>query len=115
MKIKRLPHMIWTMDAYHPDYYGYIEVDIYINAECTVGERVICIVRKKDLLRFDNDACFDSSIAILCNDCGTESGIDFLTDLNAGQVIPIQFNGDEPPSVPLEWILAQPWKASFSL
>ena len=104
--------MVWTLDAYHPDYYGYAEVDVFLNTQQTIGERVICILRKRDLDRFDDETCTTTSLAILCNDCGVHSGIEFLMGLNAGQVIPIKFNGVEPPSIPLEWISAQPWRNS---
>lgn len=108
-RIRRLPTTCWSIDAYHPDYYGYGQVDIFVNQDETIGERVICIFRKKDLDKYDDDNCFDYSLAILCNDCGIYSGIPTLHGLNAGQIIPIQFNGDNIPTVPIDWIESKFW------
>lgn len=46
----------------------------------------------------------------LCNDCGTESEISELQGLNAGQIIPVKFNGERNPSIPLEWINFHFWR-----
>ena len=110
MRIRRLPKTTWDIEIYDLDYYGYGDVDVFINEACTIGERVWCILRKKDIIKYEDDNCFNFSFAILCSDCGIESGISELIGLTAGQIIPIQFNGKENPTVPLEWISAKFWE-----
>lgn len=110
MNIKRpLPVTSWDADLYDPSLYGYIKVNVYTDNAHAVGEEVFCIVRQKDLLRYDMDDCYDYSLGILCNDCGVHSGITELIGLNAGQIIPIQFNGEFNPSIPIEWIQGKYW------
>lgn len=109
MRIKKLPHTCWDINAYHADLYGYGHVDIFIDECRSIGERVICIFRRKDLLKYNDKYCYDKTIAILCNDCGINSNIYDLLHLNAGQIIPVQFNGTELPIVPLNWIELKFW------
>jgi hypothetical protein len=108
-RIKNLPTVNWDGSLYDTDKYGYAQVDIFVNEEQTIGERVFCIFREKDLVRYDDSNCYEISLAILCNHCGVKSGIDDLIGLNAGQIIPIQFNGEFNPIVPLEWIESKFW------
>lgn len=89
--------------------YGYAPVGLYLNEDETHGEIVHCLLAPKNLSRFDDPTCDIESIAILCNNCGEESGIDFLKGLCAGQVVPIKFMGELMPIVPREWLLNQPW------
>lgn len=112
MRIRSLPIMDWDVEMYNPSHYGEGTVDIFIDEECRMGERVNCLFRMKDIEKYENDKCHDETLAILCNDCGVESEIMFLQGLQAGQVIPVQFNGEDNPTVPLEWVHAQFWKES---
>ena len=109
MRIKRLPIVEWEIDLYSPNHYGYGDVDVFVDDENSLGERTHCIFRKKDLDKYDDDKCFDRTVAIICNDCGVDSEIDFLIGLNAGQIVPVQFNGSDNPSIPIEWIQSQFW------
>lgn len=109
MYIKQFPKTYWDYSIYNPELYGYGEVDIFTDETRTIGERVSCIFRKKDLDKYSDDSCFDLAIAILCNDCGIESEIDELYGLVSGQIIPIQFNGKETPFVPIDWISKKLW------
>jgi len=110
LKIRRLPSTSWDISDYNLDYYGYGDVDVFINKDRNVGERVICIFRSKDIERYYNDKYYDKTLAILCNDCGVESGIEELMGLNAGQIIPVEFNGPENPTIPLNWIESKFWE-----
>ena len=109
MRLKRLPIVSWDISEYSPDYYGYGDVDIYVDASYNVGERVICIFRKKDLIKYNDDKCKEVTFCILCNSCGIKSGISPLVGLNAGQIIPVRFNGEFNPTIPLEWIQKRFW------
>ena len=109
-RIKNLPRITWDANEYDPELYGYAKVDVYIDEDHSIGERVFCIFRERDLIKYEDDKCNDTSLAILCNHCGIKSGIDELIGLNAGQIIPIQFNGEYNPTIPLEWIEAKFWK-----
>jgi len=108
-RFKKLPKTNWDISIYDLDYYGYGDVDVFIDDTGKRGERVICIFREKDLKRYEDELCYDKSLAILCNDCGVESGITSLIGLNAGQIVPIQFNGDFNPTIPMEWIKTKFW------
>jgi hypothetical protein len=109
MRIRRLPVTDYDINNYDLDYYGYGYVDIFINEEQTIGERVNCIFRLKDLQKFNDDNCIDFTFAILCNNCYVKSGIEYLKGLNCGQIIPVQFEGEYNPTIPLEWILEKFW------
>jgi hypothetical protein len=109
MRIRNLPKTEWDLSVYNLRYYGYGDVDIFIDESNKIGERVICIFRKKDLIKYEKENCFDKTFAILCNDCGIESGISFLQGLSAGQIIPVQFNGEFNPTIPLDWIKNKFW------
>lgn len=108
-RIKRLPVTCWSIEAYHPDFYEYAQVDIFVNTDLNIGERVICIFRRKDLEKYDDESCYDSTVAILCNDCYINSGVTELFGLNAGQIIPVQFNGCDVPFIPLKWVQSKFW------
>ena len=110
MRVRNLPTTNWDISDFSLDYYGYGDVDIFINQRENVGERVISIFRLKDIEKYDDDKCFDTTFAILCNDCGIESGIQELVGLNAGQIIPVKFNGDNNPTIPLNWIEQKFWE-----
>jgi hypothetical protein len=110
MRLKQLPITEWDINCYNLEYYGYGDVDVFIDESNMIGERVWCIFRKKDLEKYNDDLCFDTTFAILCNDTGTESGITCLKGLNAGQIIPVKFNGERNPSIPLEWINFHFWR-----
>lgn len=110
MRIKNLPTTSWDLEDYDLDYYGYGDVDIFTDKSLTVGERVWCIFRKKDIEKYQDDECYEQTVAILCNDCGYESGIPELEGLNAGQIIPVNFNGNDNPTIPLDWIKNKFWK-----
>lgn len=109
MRIRKLPITCWSINAYHSDLYGYGQIDIFIDDDQRIGERVICIFRRKDLLKYDDNKCYDTTLAILCNDCGVHSGIYDLYGLNAGQIIPVQFNGPELPTIPSDWMSLKFW------
>jgi len=109
-RIKRLPTTCWSIEAYHPDYYGYAQIDVFVNDGLNIRERVICILRRKDLDKYDDEQCYDTTVAILCNDCYMNTGITELFGLNAGQIIPIQFNGPELPIIPIDWIQSRFWE-----
>lgn len=109
MRIKRLPFTDWDFELYDPDYYGYGNVDIFIDDSREIGERVNCIFRMKDIEKFKDDTCTDFTVAILCNHCGIKSGIKELDGLWAGQIIPVVFEGEFNPTVPLEWIEQKFW------
>lgn len=109
MKPKRLPKTSWDIRLYNPDYYEYGDVDVFIDESNETGERVICLFRKDDIKKYDDENCHDLTFAILCNNCGIDSGIKPLLGLNAGQVVPIQFNGEFNPTIPLEWIDMKFW------
>ena len=109
MKVRRLPKTVWGIEEYDLNFYGYGDVDIFIDETNKIGERIICIFRKKDLLKYDDKSCFETTLAILCNNCGVESGIKELIGLNAGQIIPVTFNGDFNPTVPLNWVTSRFW------
>ena len=109
MRFKKLPIVSWDMSIYNPYFYGYGDVDIYVDESYTIGERVISIFRKKDLIKYADDKCKDLTFCILCNSCGIKSGIKSLIGLNAGQIIPVQFNGEYNPTIPLEWIRKKFW------
>ena len=102
MRLKSLPKTYWDYSLYNPELYGYGDVDVFVSANS--GERVICIFRKKDLHKYDDDNCTDITFAILCNDCGIESNITELQWLTAGQIVPVQFIGNDTPIIPHEWI-----------
>lgn len=109
MKIKHLPITKWDFDLYNSDDYCYGEVDIYIDSSNMIGERVNCIFRSKDIKKYDDNNCTDFTLAILCNSCYIKSGIEELKGLNAGQIIPIVFEGEFNPTIPLDWIIAKFW------
>ena len=109
MHVRKLPITIWDISVYNLNYYGYGDVDIFTDGNENEGERAICIFRKKDLINYNDENCHDFTLAILCNDCGIESGINELKGLNAGQIIPVQFNGEYNPVIPLEWIKKKFW------
>jgi hypothetical protein len=109
MRIRSLPIIDYDIENYSLESYGYADVDVFTDETELIGERVNCIFRKKDLEKVKLDECEDISFAILCNDCGEESGIELLKGLNAGQVIPIQFNNEYTPFVPYEWIKQKFW------
>ena len=98
------------MNTYNEEYYDYGAIDIFINDSNRIGERVSCILRIADIEKYSDNDCFDTSLAILCNNCGIESGISQLTGLEAGQIIPIQFNGEDNPTVPLNWVTSKFWE-----
>jgi len=108
-RIRKLPKTCWSIDAYHADLYGYGQIEIFIDDYQEIGERVICIFRMKDLDKYNDINCFDTTLAILCNDCGVHSGIYDLYGLNAGQIIPIQFNGTDLPTIPVDWMRLKFW------
>jgi len=110
LRIKKLPITDWNIANYNLDYYRYGDVDIFINDKKNIGERVICIFRARDITKYNDDNCYDYTFAILCNDCGIESNIKELKGLNAGQIIPIRFNGTNNPELPLNWVESQFWK-----
>jgi len=109
MRIKRLPITDWDLDLYDEDEYGYGDVDIFIDDERMVGERVNCIFRLKDIEKYDDNDCTDFTVAILCNSCFIKSGISELEGLNSGQIIPVRFEGEYNPTIPLEWIKSKFW------
>ena len=109
MRVRKLPITDYDINNYDTDYYGYGYVDIFINEEQTIGERVNCIFRSKDLTKFNDDTCTDLTFAILCNDCYIKTGIEQLYRLNCGQIIPVQFEGEFNPVIPLEWIEKKFW------
>jgi len=109
MRIKLLPTTYWEFKYYNPKAYGYGDVDVFLNESQDIGERVVCILRKKDMLKYNDDKCTDIVFGILCNDCGVHSGLVDLTGLNAGQIVPIQFNKEYNPTIPLEWIEKKFW------
>ena len=109
MKPKRLPKTNWDLRLYNPDYYDYGDVDIFLDDDCEVGERVICVFRKRDILKYDDPKCNDFTLGILCNHCGVKSGLTILSGLRAGQIVPVQFNGEYNPTIPIEWIDMKFW------
>lgn len=109
MRVKQLPITDWNFELYDSDYYGYGDVDIFIDESRAVGERVNCIFRAHDLEKFNDDECTDFTVAILCNDCYVKSGIRELEGLMAGQIIPVVFEGEFNPTIPLEWIEQKFW------
>ena len=109
MRIKRLPVTEWDFEAYNSEFYDYAPVDIFIDESRSVGERVNCIFRKKDISKFEDDQCTDFTVAILCNHCYVRSGIKELEGLYAGQIIPVVFEGEFNPTIPLEWIEKKFW------
>lgn len=110
MRIRNLPKTDWDISLYNTDYYGYGDVDVFTSKEKNIGERVICLFRKKDLEYYTNDSCTKTVFAILCNSCGVKSGINELRGLVAGQIVPVQFNGEYNPQIPLNWIQKRFWK-----
>lgn len=110
MKPKRLPKTNWDLRIYNPDYYDYGDVDIFIDEDNTIGERVICVFRRDDIKKYDDPKCNDLTLAILCSNCGVYSGIKPLLGLKAGQIVPVQFNGEFNPTIPLEWIDIKFWE-----
>jgi len=110
MQPKRLPKINWDIRVYNPNYYDYGDVDIFLDEDNEIGERVICIFRKRDIKKYDDQKCTDLTFAILCNTCGVKSGITPLLGLNAGQVVPVQFNAEFNPSIPIEWIDMKFWE-----
>lgn len=113
MRIRKLPNTVWDISVYNLDYYGYGDVDIFADDNESRGERAICIFRQKDLGKYNDENCHDFTFAILCNDCGIESRIRELRGLNAGQIIPVQFNGEYNPTIPLEWIREKFWRLTL--
>ena len=110
MKIKKLPKTDWDISLYNTDYYGYGDVDVFTTEAKNIGERVICLFRKKDLIHYSDDSCKILTFAILCNTCGVKSGITELRGLNAGQIVPVQFNGEFNPQIPLIWVQKRFWE-----
>lgn len=110
MRIRNLPKTDWDISLYNTEYYGYGDVDVFTTKEKNIGERVICLFRKKDLEYYRNDSCTKTVFAILCNSCGVKSGINELRGLVAGQIVPIQFNGEYNPQIPLNWIQKRFWE-----
>jgi hypothetical protein len=110
MRIRNLPKTDWDISLYNTDYYGYGDVDVFTSKEKNIGERVICLFRKKDLEYYTNDSCTKTVFAILCNSCGVKSGISELRGLVAGQIVPVQFNGEYNPQIPLNWIQKRFWE-----
>jgi len=109
MRIKQLPQTDWDLTLYNTKYYGYGDVDIFIDEYKRIGERVICIFRKKDLEKYNDNKCKDTTLAILCNSCFIKSGIKELEGLDAGQIIPVRFNGEFNPEIPLNWVKSRFW------
>lgn len=102
MRIESLP-----LVSYDPlDYpeYGYRKVDICIDADGEVGEGVWCLMKPLNLLRYDEGNSTSTSIAIICNRLGVYSGIVAFYGIQPGQIVPIQFNMEYRPTVPIEWI-----------
>lgn len=110
MRVRNLPKTDWDISLYNTDYYGYGDVDVFTSKEKNIGERVICLFRKKDLENYSDDSCNNTTFAILCNSCGIKSGIPELRGLNAGQIVPVQFNGEFNPQIPLIWIKKRFWE-----
>lgn len=110
MRIKNLPITDWDFELYDPDDYGYGDVDIFIDEDRMIGERVNCIFRRKDIEKFDDDECTDFTVAVLCNSCYVKSGIKELEGLNAGQIVPVVFEGEFNPIIPLDWIKEKFWE-----
>jgi hypothetical protein len=110
MRIRNLPKTDWDISLYNTDYYGYGDVDVFTSKEKNIGERVICLFRKKDLEYYTNDSCTKTVFAILCNSCGVKSGIPEVRGLVAGQIVPVQFNGEYNPQIPLIWIQKRFWE-----
>jgi len=108
-KIRKLPSTSWEIETSKMDLYEYGYVNIFTDYEQTIGEQVLCIFRKKDIKHYINKKYYGYTLAILCNSCFVKSGIYDLYNLNAGQIIPIQFNGPNIPTVPLEWIKFKFW------
>ena len=110
MRTRKLPKTDWDISLYNTDYYGYGDVDVFTSTEKNIGERVICLFRKKDLGYYSDDNCKQITFAILCNSCGVNSGIEELVGLDAGQIVPVQFNGEFNPQIPLNWIKTRFWE-----
>ena len=111
MKPRHLPITNWDIRIYNPDYYEHGDVDIFVDLSNEIGERVVCLFRMGDIKKYEDPNCNDFTTAILCNNCGVKSGIKTLLGLNAGQIVPIQFNGEFNPTIPLEWIQAKFWES----
>lgn len=110
MRIRNLPKTDWDINLYNTEYYGYGDVDVFTSNEKNIGERVICLFRKKDLEYYTNDSCTKTVFAILCNSCGVKSGINELRGLVAGQIVPVQFNNEYNPQIPLIWVQKRFWE-----
>lgn len=108
-KVRKLPKTCWEINAYKMDLYEYGFVNIFTNYEKNIGEQVLCIFRKKDIDKYNNKNCYEGTLAILCNSCYVKSGIYDLYGLNAGQIVPIKFNGPDIPTIPIEWIRLKFW------
>ena len=110
MRIRQLPKTEWKIELYTEKYYEHGKVDILLNEEGKIGERVYCLFWKKDIKKYNDDNCFDETLAILCNNCGVSSNLKFLSGLRAGQIVPVKFNGKYYPSIPLNWLRKKFWK-----
>lgn len=87
----------------YPDDYWFHPVDVFVDDKGMRGERVFCLFRGRDIDKLDDDYIGDG-LAVLFNNCGVKSGIEELEFLTCGCVVPICFNGDNNPDIPLEWI-----------
>lgn len=86
---------------YDPVFYpGYLhhKVNLMVEINSMAGEGVWCLLSPIDSRKHDDDECFDSSVAILCNDSLYYDG------LVAGTKVPIKFNGPDMPEIDLDWI-----------
>lgn len=94
MKLEKVP--------YNPEFYPgfeYRKIDIILGDQ---GEGVWCLLAPKDLTLYDSNSTTQSH-AILCNDSVLYPG------LVAGQIVPIQFNGEFRASVISDWLELKSW------
>ena len=96
MKLKEYPWMPYNKE-YHPEY-EHRKIDLLLEEDSSAGEGCYCLLSPDNLIRYDDNTCFLESVAILCNDSKCYPG------LNAGQIIPIKFNGEFRATADVEWL-----------
>lgn len=102
MKLKKYPLVPYNKE-YHPNY-EHRKIDLLIEEDSIFGEGCYCLLSPENLIRYDDNTCFLESVVILCNDSKCYSG------LNAGQIIPIKFNGEFRATADVKWLKSKLWE-----
>ena len=96
IELKKYPWVLYNKE-FHLEC-EHRKIDLLLDEDSNSGEGCYCLLSPENLIRYDDNTCFLESIAILCNDSKYYPG------LNAGQIIPIKFNGEFRATVDIDWL-----------